>query len=135
MAEKNCFDPSSAALFAEVPKGLVLAPLFYGSTVLMLSGHDVVAGPYHRNGKAILDTIYAMRGRRPRQRRSSMRAASTTSRSAPSSLESAIAAGTAPDGLLADLLDGQDASLAAAGRRRRRATALRFWRVVRYAAP
>ncbi len=43
-----------------MPNGLVLAPLFYGSTVLKLSDHSVVAGPYHRNGQAILDTIHAM---------------------------------------------------------------------------
>jgi len=50
-AQKNCFDPSSAALFAAVPKGLVLAPLFYGPTVLKLSQHSVVGGPYHRTAR------------------------------------------------------------------------------------
>ena len=58
-AQKNCFDPASAALFADVPEGLVMAPLFYGPTVLKLSRHEVVGGPYHRNGQAILDTIHA----------------------------------------------------------------------------
>jgi hypothetical protein len=62
VAEQNCFDQTSARLFSTIPRGLVMAPLFYGPSVLMLSSHDVVAGPYHRNGSAILDNIHAMNG-------------------------------------------------------------------------
>jgi len=105
-AERNCFDPQSAAAFAAIPHGLVLSPLFYGSTVLKISDHDVVAGPYHRNGQAILDSINAMQ-RPPADakaifdaRKVDYVAICTTSQ------ESAIAAHKAPDGLLAELLKG-----------------------------
>lgn len=59
--EKDCLDPASAALLQSVPRGLVLSPVFYGPAVLVYSQHAVVAGPYHRSGGAILDTIHAMR--------------------------------------------------------------------------
>lgn len=59
-AEKDCFDDATASLLISQPAGLVLAPVFYGSSVLALSGHTVVAAPYHRGGDAILDSIRAM---------------------------------------------------------------------------
>jgi hypothetical protein len=59
--EADCQDEASAALLASVPRGTVLAPVFYGPTVIALSEHSAVAGPYHREGPAILDAINAMR--------------------------------------------------------------------------
>jgi hypothetical protein len=59
-AERDCLDPASAAVLDSVPPGLVMAPLFYGSSVLALSSHSVVAGPYHRAEAAALDTLRAM---------------------------------------------------------------------------
>ncbi len=114
-AEQNCFDPTSAALFAEVPRGLVLSPLFYGSTVLMISDHSVVAGPYHRNGQAILDAINAMQ--RPPDGAKAIIDARGVDYVAICSVsqESAIAAHKAPDGLLARASSRRDAGLAAAG--------------------
>ncbi len=106
-AEQNCFDPASAALLAGLPQGLVLSPLFYGSTVLKLSDHSVVAGPYHRNGQAILDAINAME-RPPAEAKAivDVRGVDYVTICATSE-ESAIAAHNAPDGLLADLLAGR----------------------------
>ena len=106
-AEQNCFDPASAALLAGLPRGLVLSPLFYGSTVLKLSDHSVVAGPYHRNGQAILDAINAME-RPPAEAKAivDVRGVDYVTICATSE-ESAIAAHNAPDGLLADLLAGR----------------------------
>jgi hypothetical protein len=90
-----------------LPRGLVLSPLFYGSTVLKLSDHSVVAGPYHRNGQAILDAINAME-RPPAEAKAIVDVRGvdyvticTTSE------ESAVAAHNAPEGLLADLLAGR----------------------------
>ena len=106
-AEQNCFDPTSAALLAEVPRGLVLSPLFYGSTVLMISDHSVVAGPYHRNGQAILDAINAMQ--RPPDGAKAIIDARGVDYVAICSVsqESAIAEHKASDGLLAQLLAGE----------------------------
>ncbi len=103
-AEKECLGPDSAALLSRVPRGLTLAPVFYGPAVLMLSEHSVVAGPYHRAGGAILDAIHATH-RAPAEARAILKsrhvdyiAICSTSR------ESAIAADEAPEGLLAALL-------------------------------
>jgi hypothetical protein len=104
--EKECIDPASAALFAQVPDGIVMAPVFYGPSALSISRHAVVAGPYHRAGPAILDTIHAM-DRAPEKSLPIVRAHAvdylaicTTSR------ESAITREEAPKGLLAHLLAG-----------------------------
>ena len=87
----------------QVPHGLVLSPLFYGSTVLKLSDHAVVAGPYHRNGQAILDSINAMQ-RPPDEAKAIIDARSVDYVAVcAASQESAIAAHKAPDGLLAEL--------------------------------
>jgi hypothetical protein len=129
-AQKDCFDPTSAELFAVVPKGLVLAPLFYGPSVLKLSGHNVVGGPYHRNGKAILDTIHATHGE-PAEAKAIIDERHVDYVALCSvSFEAAIAAHKAPDGLIADLISGKVPPwlqpVAAPEK-----TQLRLWRVVR----
>ncbi len=129
-AELNCFDPASAALFDEVPHGLVLSPLFYGSTVLKLSGHDVVAGPYHRNGQAILDAIGAMHGSPAEAKAIVDRRGVDYVAICAVSQESAIAAHKAPHGLLADLLTGETPDWLQPVPAKE-GTALRLWRVVK----
>ena len=59
VSQRECADPASAARLRSVPAGLVLAPLFYGPQVLRQSPHAVVAGPYHRAERAIIDTLAA----------------------------------------------------------------------------
>ena len=56
----GCLDLSSSSILASVPAGLVLAPVFFGPTVLANSAHSVLAGPYHRGGEAILFVIDAL---------------------------------------------------------------------------
>jgi hypothetical protein len=130
VAEQNCFDPTSARLFAKVPRGLVMAPLFYGPSVLMLSSHDVVAGPYHRNGKAILDNIHAMNGSFAAakavvdERKVDYVAICALSR------ESAVAKGRAPEGLVTKVLAG-DVPRWLEPIPASEKTALTLWRVVR----
>jgi hypothetical protein len=129
VSEKDCSDRASAALLAKVPDGILLTPVFYGSTALAISGHAVVAAPYHRAGAAILDAIHAVQ-RPPEEARRIVRARKadyvalcTTTR------ESITTAARAPDGLLAQLLAGERVSwlepLPADA-----PTALRLWRVV-----
>jgi hypothetical protein len=129
-AEQNCFDSGAASLFAEVPRGLVLSPLFYGSTVLMLSDHSVVAGPYHRNGVAILDTIDAMH-RPPAEAKAIVekRGVDYVVVCAVAQ-ESAIAAHKAPGGLLAELQAGRTPDWLEPVPAKQ-ATKLRLWRVVK----
>jgi hypothetical protein len=127
-AEKDCLDDASRKLFASVPADLVLSPVFYGSSVLNISNHSVVAGPYHRIGVAILDSIHAMRGsadealRIVDQRNVDYVAICSTSR------EAALTMNYAPDGLLAALLAGRTPAWLepVAGDQN---TKLRLWRV------
>lgn len=105
-AERECLDPASAALLASVPEGQVLAPVFYGPAVLALSPHRVVAGPYHRAGDAILDTVRATS--RPLAEARAIIDARDVNYVAicSTSREAAIAAETAPDTLVGALLSG-----------------------------
>jgi hypothetical protein len=52
-----CFGQKSVAQLARRPKGRVVAFLDQGPAILAYSAHSVVAGPYHRNEKGILDTF------------------------------------------------------------------------------
>jgi hypothetical protein len=127
-AEQNCFDEASGRLFAEVPAGLVMAPLFYGPTVLMLSAHNVVGGPYHRNGQAILDTINATH-QPPDEAKQIIDARGVDYVAAcAASLESAIAVNRGPDGMIADVLAGRAPDWLVPVPARE-PTALRLWRV------
>ena len=52
-----CFGQKSVSQLARQPKGRVVALLDQGPAILAYSAHAVVAGPYHRNEKGILDTF------------------------------------------------------------------------------
>jgi len=127
-AQTQCIDAGSAALLASVPDGLVLSPVLYGSAVLYLSAHSVVAAPYHRAGAAILDAIKAMQGAPAEahaiieRRKVDYVAICATSR------EAAVGTKRAPDGLLATLLSGLTPAWLSSVPQREE-TALRLWRV------
>ncbi len=50
-----CNEESQYAVLASLPKGLVMNDINSGSPILVFTDHFVVGGPYHRNGRAILD--------------------------------------------------------------------------------
>jgi hypothetical protein len=55
-----CLASSAYAPFADLPQGLVLAPIDYGSHLLAFTSHSVLAAPYHRNNhgnRLALDTL------------------------------------------------------------------------------
>ena len=107
-SERECVSPSASALLSSAPEGLVMAPLFYGSGVLALSPHSVVAAPYHRAESATLDTARAMIAR-PEDARRLVRARNVDyiviCRSA---REVADLINKAPVGLAARLVAGDD---------------------------
>lgn len=104
--ERDCVDPSSVALFASVPAGLVLSPVFYGSSVLAISDHSVVAAPYHRAGDAIVDAIRAT-DLPPDRALAILRARNVDYLAICTTIrETALTAAEAPKGLLATLLAG-----------------------------
>jgi hypothetical protein len=47
---------------AQVPRGQVLTFVDLGPRLITVTHHDAVAGPYHRNGRDILDVMRAFRG-------------------------------------------------------------------------
>jgi hypothetical protein len=106
-AEIDCLDPASAALLASVPDGLVLAPVFYGPSVLVLSPHAAVAAPYHRAAAAVLDAFDAFNLPPERGREIAAARGADYVAFCASAKETAIAAGEAPDGLLARLARGE----------------------------
>ncbi len=130
MYERLCLDPASAGILATLPTGIVMAPVFYGPSLLAISRHSVVAAPYHRAGAAILDAIHAMdlppaKARSVIERRGAEYVAiCATAR------ETALTAAEAPAGLLARLQAGdsfdwlEPVSPAATG------GTLRVWRVI-----
>ena len=103
---ERCADAGTAAYLDGLPKGVFLTPIFYGPTVLVLSGQSVLGAPYHRGGDAILATIRATEGS-PDEARAVMLAHGVAyvafCATAPDVAETAA---EAPDGLLAVLLRG-----------------------------
>jgi hypothetical protein len=47
---------------AQVPRGQVLTFVDLGPRLIAVTHHDAVAGPYHRNGRDIIDVMRAFRG-------------------------------------------------------------------------
>ena len=60
----NARCPTLAALkpIAQQPKGYVLTFVDLNPRLITVTHHDAVAGPYHRNGQAILDVMRTFRG-------------------------------------------------------------------------
>jgi len=104
----GCLDLSSASILASVPAGLVLAPVFFGPTVLANSAHAVLAGPYHRGGEAILFVIDAFAA--PPDAARAMIAARGIDYVAfcATAADMEFVSKEAPDGLLAQLASGRE---------------------------
>jgi hypothetical protein len=60
----NNLCPTLGALkpVAQLPRGQVLTFVDLGPRLIALTHHDAVAGPYHRNGRDIIDVMRAFRG-------------------------------------------------------------------------
>jgi hypothetical protein len=127
-AEKDCTDASSAALFAAVPPGLVVAPVFYGSAVLANAPHSVVGAPYHRGGRGIVDSIHAMDLAPAAARKVFSRRGVDYLAICATSQETAITAAESPHGLLATLVAGGEVDWLAPIVPPQ-PTALKLWRV------
>jgi hypothetical protein len=50
-----CRSQAALSTLANVPKGVVLAPIDFGGSLILLTPHDAVAGPYHRSADAFLN--------------------------------------------------------------------------------
>ena len=56
----TCFKTESYAMLARLPRGLIVTEIDYGSFVLALTPHNVVAAPYHRLSAGILTVHQAL---------------------------------------------------------------------------
>jgi hypothetical protein len=51
----GCRSRSALSTLADLPKGVILAPVDFGGSIILLTPHDAVAGPYHRSAQAFLN--------------------------------------------------------------------------------
>jgi hypothetical protein len=89
------------------PRGQVLTFVDMGPRLVTLTPHDAVAGPYHRNHAAILDTMRAWRGTADNAREIIARRRIDYVLTCPNMSESTIYRSEAPDGFYSQLSRGQ----------------------------
>ncbi len=130
LANGRC--PSLAALqpIAQQPRGTVLTFVDLGPRLITVTPHNALAGPYHRNGRQIVDVMRAWRG-------DSANALATVRRYrvdyvliCPNLSESTIYRAEAPNGFYGQLLGGRVPSWLAPVPLPRNSP-YRMWRVVR----
>jgi hypothetical protein len=51
----GCRSRSALSTLADLPKGVILAPVDFGASLILLTPHDAIAGPYHRSAEAFLN--------------------------------------------------------------------------------
>lgn len=105
----NNLCPTLAALrpIAQVPKGQVLTFVDLGPRLIALTHHDAVAGPYHRNGRDIVDVMRAFRGTAEAARSTIERRGIDYVLICPGLSESTVYASQAKDGFYMQLVRGK----------------------------
>lgn len=106
-ANNSC--PTLAALkpVARVPRGQVLTFVDLGPRLIAVTHHDAVAGPYHRNGRDIIDVMRAFRGSPDEAKATAERRRMDYVLICPGLSESTVYASAAPNGFYAQLARGQ----------------------------
>ena len=62
IANRSCPSLRALAPVARQPKGIVFSFVDLGPRLISVTRHDTIAGPYHRNDRAIADVMNAFRG-------------------------------------------------------------------------
>ncbi|MCY7399043.1 MAG: AcrB/AcrD/AcrF family protein [Sphingomonas bacterium] len=62
LANRMCWSLRALAPVARQPKGIVFSFVDLGPRLISVTRHDAIAGPYHRNDRAIADVMNAFRG-------------------------------------------------------------------------
>jgi hypothetical protein len=62
LANRRCPTIPSMAPIGALPPAIILTHVDLGPRLITLTHHSAIAGPYHRNGDAILDVLHAFRG-------------------------------------------------------------------------
>jgi hypothetical protein len=112
------------------PKGQVLTFVDLGPRLITVTPHDAVAGPYHRNGRDILDVMLAFRGTADNAREIVARRHIDYVLICPGMSESTIYASEAPGGFYTQLAAGKVPAWLSPVQLPK-ASPYRMWRVVR----
>lgn len=106
-ARSACLASAAFAPLAELPPGIVLAPIDAGSHILALTPHGVLAAPYHRNNAGNRAALGAFLADPPAAREILRANRVRYVAICPGLAETAALAARAPDGLAASLLRGE----------------------------
>jgi len=69
LANRTCPSLRAMAPVARQPRGIVFSFVDLGPRIITVTRHDAIAGPYHRNDRAIADVMKAFRGDEAQARR------------------------------------------------------------------
>ena len=69
IANRTCPSLRALAPVARQPRGLIFTFVDLGPRIITVTRHDAIAGPYHRNDRAIADVMKAFRGDEAQARR------------------------------------------------------------------
>ena len=69
LANRTCPSLGALAPVARQPRGIVFSFVDLGPRLIAVTRHDAIAGPYHRNDRAIADVMMAFRGDEAQARR------------------------------------------------------------------
>jgi hypothetical protein len=106
-ANSTC--PTIPALrpIARLPKATIMTFVDLGPRLITMTHHNAIAGPYHRNGDAILDIHKVFRGQPAEARAIMARHGATMLLICPNMSESTIYAAQSPKGFYVQLAKGQ----------------------------
>jgi hypothetical protein len=62
VADQQCQSAHYLRQLTKIPTGIMLTHVDFGPRLVAMTHHKAIAGPYHRNGKAIVDVMRAFRG-------------------------------------------------------------------------
>lgn len=106
-ANGSCPTIPSMRPIAELPKATILTFVDLGPRLITLTHHDAIAGPYHRNGDAILDVQKAFRGNADDARGVARKHGATLLLICPNMSESTIYKAQNPKGFYMQLVSGK----------------------------
>lgn len=107
-ANRKCPTLPALAPIARLPAATVLTFVDMGPRLIAVTHHSAIAGPYHRNGDAILDVQHSFRSKDPAVAHAVMqRHGATLLLLCPGMSESTIYASQNPDGFYKQLIGGK----------------------------
>lgn len=104
---RQCSTIPALAQLDKLPAATMLTFIDLGPRLIAMTRHSAIAGPYHRNGQAILDVLHSFRATSPEVAHAVMkRRGATMLLLCPGMSESTIYAARAPHGFYAQLIGG-----------------------------